>query len=79
MEINLTAEQEAFLRAHYDTLDVAAVVQEHLNRWIDDMAEAVCPTLPDERIKVQRLVAATDIRIAQKENPDLRDRNRGIL
>lgn len=59
MQINLTAEQEAFLKAHFATDDLTPVIQEHLDLWIEGMAEAVHPFTPTDVLKKQHLQDVT--------------------
>jgi len=66
MNINITAEQEAFLKAHFDTNNVETPSQEHFDRWVQSMADAVHIIAPTAAQKKEHLEAATGRIIDEK-------------
>lgn len=60
MIITLTPEQEAFIKAHYDTDDIVSVIEEHLGVWVNDMVDAVYQPPTDNTARMQRIQQAAE-------------------
>lgn len=57
MQITFTPDQEAFLKARFDTDDIQPFVEKYLNDWIDHMVEVAYLRLPPKQTKIQEATA----------------------
>lgn len=67
MQLTFTPEIEAFLKARFETDDIAPVVQKHVDNWVNHLVDVAYSRVPANKIQ-----AATADVIARKDEADKR-------
>ena len=69
MQITFTPEVETFLKVRFETVDIAPIVQKHVDNWVTHLVDVAYSRAPGAADKIA--AATTDI-IARTEEADIR-------